>query len=61
MRQITVPVTAPFPLELEHRARLEAARQSISRAELVRRAVIDYLERATNPNPTQEAHHNERS
>lgn len=38
-------VTAPFPIQLEHKARMEAARQRISRSELVRVAVADYLKR----------------
>ena len=38
-------VTAPFPMPLERQARLEAAKQGISRAELVRQAVKDYLQR----------------
>jgi hypothetical protein len=40
-----IPVTAPMPFELEYRARIMAARLRISRAELVRRAVVDYLDR----------------
>lgn len=51
MRQ-TIPVTAPMPLDLEYRARLAAATQRISRAELVRRAVVDYLERLEQTTPT---------
>lgn len=46
-------VTAPFPSQLEQKARLEAARQRISRAALVRLAVSDYLKRLeAQPVPT---------
>lgn len=44
MENISIPVTAPMPAELEQRARIEAARQRISRAEFVRRAVEMYLQ-----------------
>lgn len=47
----TVPVTAPFPFELEIRARLTAAKLRISRAELVRRATKDYLDRLESQSP----------
>ncbi len=36
-------VNTLFPKELEHQARLTAAQLSISRGELVRRAVVHYL------------------
>lgn len=39
----SISVTALMPPSLEHRTRLAAARQRISRAELVRLAVIEYL------------------
>ena len=39
-----ISVTSPFPFDLESRARLTAARLRISRAELVRRAVLEYLD-----------------
>lgn len=38
-------ITVPFPVELEKQARIEAAIQGISRAKLVRNAVVDYLQR----------------
>lgn len=38
-------VNALFPKELEKQARITAAHLSISRGELVRRAVTDYLKR----------------
>jgi len=44
MQQI-IYVTAPFPAQLEAAARLEAARRRISRAELVRQAVAEFLQR----------------
>jgi metal-responsive CopG/Arc/MetJ family transcriptional regulator len=42
----TTYVTAPMPPELARQARLTAARLEISRAELVRRAVTEFLRRA---------------
>lgn len=45
-------VTAPFPAQLEYKARMEAARRRISRAEFVRLAVIDYLARLDKSAPT---------
>ena len=48
----TVLVTARFPLDLEARTRLTAARLRISLAELVRRAIEDYLQSlAANDKP----------
>jgi hypothetical protein len=50
----TIYVTTPFPPQLEYQARMEAAKQRISRAELVRLAVIDYLKRLeAQPAPTK--------
>ena len=43
MVEATIPVTAPMSPDLEQRARIEAAKQRISRAELVRRAVERFL------------------
>ncbi|GAB4446323.1 MAG: hypothetical protein Kow0031_29010 [Anaerolineae bacterium] len=45
MNQSTVNVTAPMTPDLELRARLAAARRRISRAELIRQAVVEYLNR----------------
>lgn len=36
-------ITAPFPKELAHQARIFAAKENISRAELIRRAVRFYM------------------
>jgi len=44
--QQTIYVTAPFPAQLEAAARIEAARRRISRAELVRQAVAEFLRNA---------------
>ena len=41
----TIFVTAEFPAQLEFEARIEAAKQRISRSELVRQAVSDYLKK----------------
>lgn len=38
-----INVSAPFPLRLERTARIVAARNGISRSELVRRAVEAYV------------------
>ncbi len=43
MQQSAIPVTAVMPPDLELRARLTAARHRISRAELVRQAVREFL------------------
>ena len=43
--QAVIYVTAPMPPELEQRARIAAAKQRISRAELIRQAVGEYLQR----------------
>ena len=43
-----IPVTAPMSPALELRARIEAARRRISRAELIRQAVAEFLQRAEN-------------
>lgn len=40
-----INVTSPFPLDLDMEARIAAARLRITRAELVRRAVVEYLAR----------------
>lgn len=45
MTQPMIYVTSPMPADLELRTRLAAARQRISRAELVRLAVAEYLAR----------------
>ena len=42
--QDTVIVTAPFPPGLAEAARIQAARLGISRSELIRLAVANYLE-----------------
>lgn len=52
MPQVFIAVTAPMPPALEARARFEAARQSISRAELVRLAVAEYLDRQPQAHAT---------
>lgn len=44
MDQTGISVTSVMPPELDARARIEAARRRISRAELVRLAVIHFLE-----------------
>lgn len=46
----TVNVNAPFPLTLAKQARVAAAINGISRAELIRRAVGEYLKRLTVDN-----------
>ena len=51
--QKTIYVNAPMPPDLEQRARIEAARRRISRAELVRRAVAEFLQRASEGQPAQ--------
>lgn len=48
--QINVPMTD----QLELLIRLEAANQRISKAELVRRAIIQYLNSLTAPEPSPE-------
>ena len=40
-------ISTPMPGDLERKARITAAHVGISRAELVRRALVDYLERLT--------------
>lgn len=45
----SVFVTAPFPTQLEKQARIEAAKRGVSRAELIRLAVSDYLQRLEQP------------
>lgn len=54
-----VNVSAPFPIELEVEARIAAARQGISRSELVRRAVKEYLIKfaATQNKKERVSHH----
>lgn len=53
MAQATRPVATPFPPELEARTRDVAISHNISRAELVRRAMIDYLRQLeVQPTPT---------
>lgn len=52
MKEATIPVTAPMPPELDLQARICAAKMKVSRAELVRLAVADYLKRQeTNTRP----------
>ena len=55
MQQTAIPVTAIMPPDLEHHARIEAARRRISRAELVRQAVAAFLQHTDNQSaqPTQ--------
>jgi len=47
-------VTVPFPPQLEYQARMESARQRISRSALVRLAVAEYLKRLET-HPTKES------
>jgi hypothetical protein len=52
MKEATVPVTASMPPELDLRARICAAKMKVSRAELVRLALVDYLKRfEAQPSP----------
>jgi hypothetical protein len=44
-QQTVIFVTAPFPAYLEKQARIEAAKQGVSRAQLVRLAVVEFLKK----------------
>jgi metal-responsive CopG/Arc/MetJ family transcriptional regulator len=44
-------VTAEFPGELAHQARIAAAVAGISRSELIRQAVAEYLEKMDSAGP----------
>lgn len=43
LKENEVIVTAPFPKRLAHKARMFAAKENISRAELLRRAIKFYM------------------